>query len=233
VGIGFGAGQTADESFGTGSGNTAIGSGTSLGTGSLTNATAIGAYAEVDNSDTLVLGCTGGLNYCPGPVSVGIGTSAPDNLLTVNGTADKPGGGSWGTYSDGRLKNVNGSFASGLDQVMQLRPIRYRYKPDNGMGIRDMDEHIGVVAQEVQRVIPEAVTENGKGYLLVNNDPILWSMVNAIQQQQREIEEQQKLLRAQSAAMRSLAAEVRETRKTLRQVKAQAAAAQPTLLASK
>ena len=84
---------------------------------------------------------------------------------------------------------------------MQLRPIRYRYKPDNALGIRDADEHIGVVAQEVQRIIPEAVTENGKGYLLVNNDPIIWSMVNAIKEQQREIEEQRKLLRAQSAAM--------------------------------
>ena len=140
----------------------------------------------------------------------------------MNGCADKPGGGSWGTYSDGRLKKtVNGSFGSGLGQVMQLRPIRYRYKPGNALGIRDADEHIGVVAQEVQRVIPEAVTENGKGYLLVNNDPILWSMVNAIKEQQREIEEQQKLLRAQSAAMRSLEAEVRETHKTLRQVKTQ------------
>jgi hypothetical protein len=39
------------------------------------------------------------------------------------------------------------------------------------------------------------VTENSKGYLLLNNDPIIWSMVNAIKEQQREIEQQQKLLR--------------------------------------
>lgn len=53
--------------------------------------------------------------------------------------------------------------------------------------IRDRDEHVGFVAQDVQRVIPEAVTENSKGYLLVNNDPILWTMLNAIKEQQREI----------------------------------------------
>jgi trimeric autotransporter adhesin len=233
VGEGTSAGYTADFSDVTGSNDIAVGANSAFGTGSLTNATAIGAYAEVDNSNTLVLGCTSGKNHCPHAVGVGIGTSAPDNLLTVNGSADKPGGGSWGTFSDVRLKNVNGSFASGLGQVMQLRPIRYRYKPDNALGIRDMDEHIGVVAQEVQRVIPEAVTENGKGYLLVNNDPIIWSMVNAIKEQQREIEQQQKLLRAQSAAMKNLAAEVRETRKTLRQVKAQAAAGQTVMVASK
>jgi hypothetical protein len=37
--------------------------------------------------------------------NVGIGTTTPDNLLTVNGSAGKPGGGSWGTFSDGRFKN--------------------------------------------------------------------------------------------------------------------------------
>jgi hypothetical protein len=118
---------------------------------------------------------------------VGIGTAVPDNLLTVNGTADKPGGGSWGTYSDARLKTLHGDFNAGLSEILKLHPIRYRYKEDNGMGIRDRDEHVGFVAQDVQRIIPEAVTENNKGYLLVNNDPILWTMLNAIKEQQREI----------------------------------------------
>ena len=100
-------------------------------------------------------------------------------------------------------------------------------------GIRDTDEHIGVVAQEVQRVIPEAVTQNAKGYLLVNNDPVLWSMVNAIQQQQREIEAQQKLIREQSRAMKSLIAEVRETRKALRQAKGQKTDTSSVLVAAR
>ena len=120
--------------------------------------------------------------------AVGIGTSSPDSLLTVNGTADKPGGGSWGTFSDARLKNLYGDYNPGLNAVMKLHPIRYRYKDDNGMGIRDRDEHVGFVAQDVQKIIPEAVTENNRGFLLVNNDPILWTMLNAIKEQQREIE---------------------------------------------
>jgi hypothetical protein len=247
VGVGMFAGREAPISLPqAGSNNTMLGSYTTFG-GSVTNATAIGADAEVTESNTLVLGCVAGTNGCPGTVAVGIGTTTPDELLSVNGSADKAGGGSWDTYSDGRLKTVNGSFDSGLNQVLKLRPIRYRYNPDNGMGIRDTDEHIGVVAQDVQRVIPEAVTENGKGYLLVNNDPIIWSMVNAIKEQQREIEqqqklllaqsavneEQQKLLRAQGSALRSLQAEVRETRKALLQAKAQAAAAKFSMVASK
>jgi hypothetical protein len=151
--------------------------------------------------------------------NVGIGTATPDNLLTVNGSADKPGGGSWGTYSDGRLKNLNGSYNSGLSQVLKLNPVRYRYKSDNAMGIRDTDEHVGVVAQDVQRVIPEAVTQNSKGYLLVNNDPIIWSMLNAIKEQQEEI--------------RALKSELRATRQSLQKVQTQVARTQPALVAGK
>ena len=120
-------------------------------------------------------------------VQVGIGISTPDSTLTVFGTADKLGGGSWAAYSDGRLKTVHGDFGAGLNEILKLRPVRYSYKKENALGIHDSDEHIGFVAQEVQKVIPEAVTENNKGYLLVNNDPILWAMLNAIKEQQREI----------------------------------------------
>jgi hypothetical protein len=120
----------------------------------------------------------------------------------VNGTADKPGGGSWGVFSDRRLKNLNGDYTSGLEQVLKIRPVRYRYKNDNALGIKDRDEHVGLVAQEVQQVIPEAVTENSRGYLVVNNDPILWAMLNAIKQQQSLIGKQQEQILAQAAQLR-------------------------------
>ncbi len=211
---GFASGCTNSALVGDGAGNTYL----AAPTGSI-------VFRISNNATTAMKIATGGF--------VGIGTTSPSALLSVNGSANKPGGGSWETFSDGRLKNLNGSFSSGLSQILKLHPVRYRYKPDNGLGIHDTDEHIGVVAQEVQRVIPEAVTENSKGYLLVNNDPIIWSMVNAIKEQQGQIKQQKELLRAQAAAMRSLKAEVRETRETLRKVKAQVAAAQPALVAAK
>jgi Chaperone of endosialidase len=309
--IGFYAGYTNDGSNLTGNTNTALGANTTFSTGTLSNATAVGANAIVSESNALILGylanvgigtsapghlldvagavafdstglnngngidLTFGIDAGEGVSSsrtsgpnqygldlytdynrrisieqhgnVGIGTTSPDNLLSVNGSADKPGGGSWGTFSDARLKTVNGGFTSGLSQVMKINPIHYRYRPDNAMGIRDTDEHIGVVAQDVQKVIPEAVTKNSKGYLLVNNDPIIWTMLNAIKEQQGEfqqektelanalrlVKQQQNLLRAQSAAMRSLKAEVRETRESLRKVKAQMSAPHPALVAMK
>jgi hypothetical protein len=148
--------------------------------------------------------------------AVGIGTVSPDNSLSVNGNADKTGGGSWGTFSDGRLKNLNGSFNTGLSQVLKIHPVRYRYRADNAMGIRDTDEHIGVVAQEVQKVIPEAVTQNSKGYLLVNNDPIIWTMLNAIKEQQGLIHKQQVLVQIQQAKIDRLSRQVRAVQAALK-----------------
>ena len=141
--------------------------------------------------------------------NVGINTSAPDNTLTVNGSADKPGGGSWGTFSDRRLKTLEGNFGSGLSQILKINPVRYRYKEQNAMGIHDRDEHVGLVAQDLQKVIPEAVTENSKGYLLINNDPILWAMLNAIKEQQGQIRKQQEQIRVQRTQIARLASQVK------------------------
>ena len=128
--------------------------------------------------------------------NVGIGTTSPDRRLSVNGGASKAGGGSWDTFSDERLKNITGRFTPGLADVMQLQPVRYEYKSDNALGLRSSGEHIGFSAQAVQKIIPEAVSINDRGYLLVNNDPILWTMLNAIQEQQKEIQDQQADIRA-------------------------------------
>ena len=122
--------------------------------------------------------------------NVGIGTFSPDRTLTVNGTADKPGGGSWDVFSDERLKTFKGRFTPGLKAVMQLQPVRYEYKPDNALSLKSKGEHIGFGAQAMQKIIPEAVSKNDKGYLLINNDPIMWAMLNAIKEQQQQIEQQ-------------------------------------------
>jgi hypothetical protein len=119
---------------------------------------------------------------------VGIGTAAPDELLSVNGSADKPGGGSWDTFSDGRLKDVGASFTNGLAALEGIEPVHYHYKSANPLNLPSQPEHIGVVAQRVQPTVPEAVQQSPSGYLTVNNDPIIWTMVNAIKELGREKE---------------------------------------------
>jgi hypothetical protein len=154
------------------------------------------------------------LSFNPSGGNVGVGTTSPDQKLSVNGNASKSGGGSWLTFSDERLKNITGRFTPGLKAVMQLQPLRYEYKRDNALKLKSEGEHIGFSAQAVQKIIPEAVSKNDKGYLLVNNDPILWTMLNAIKEQQAEIDHQQELLKRQQEQIKRQEAQAREQRET-------------------
>ena len=85
---------------------------------------------------------------------------------------------------------------------MQLQPIRYEYKPNNALDIKSEGESIGFSAQAVQKVIPEAVIRDNKGYLLINNDPIIWTMLNAVKEQQAQISEQQEQIKKQQDALK-------------------------------
>ena len=72
----------------TGSRNTVLGSHANIYFNSslhLNNATAIGANARVDQSNSLVLGSIAGINDATASVNVGIGTTAPKHRLSVIG----------------------------------------------------------------------------------------------------------------------------------------------------
>jgi hypothetical protein len=119
---------------------------------------------------------------------IGIGTTSPGYMLEVAGSAAKPGGGSWTSTSDSRLKNIHGNYTSGIKEIMKLKPVLFNYIDRNPRNLPSNEEYIGFVAQDVQSVFPEAVTTGSDGYLDFNMHPVNVAMVNAIQQQQMEIE---------------------------------------------
>lgn len=127
------------------------------------------------------------LNKDGGTVSIN-GSSTSYNLF-CNGEAAKPGGGSWTVSSDLQLKDLNGSFRRSTYALQQLNPVKYRYKSNNPLGLPSDQEYIGLIAQEVQAVIPEAVGMDNEGYLTLKNDPIIWTMLNAIKEQKKMIED--------------------------------------------
>lgn len=66
--------------------NTAIGFQSDVGSGGLSNSSAIGAYAQVTQSNSLVLGSISGINGATTDTKVGIGTTAPNSILEVSGS---------------------------------------------------------------------------------------------------------------------------------------------------
>ncbi|CAN5332808.1 hypothetical protein BH23BAC1_BH23BAC1_17910 [soil metagenome] len=114
--------------------------------------------------------------------SVGIQEINPRFNLHVNGTAGKPGGGSWATASDVRLKDIHDNFTKGLSALNRLNPVTYQYKKDNSLRLPTDKIYVGLIAQEVQEVIPEAIGEYDQGYLSLTSDPIILAMLNAIKE---------------------------------------------------
>ena len=85
TGLGAFSGYPADGSKVTGEYNTFLGAGTQISTGTLTNATAVGANSQVKESNALVLGSIPGVNGATVSPNVGIGTSTPAARLTISG----------------------------------------------------------------------------------------------------------------------------------------------------
>lgn len=116
--------------------------------------------------------------------NTGLGISAPSYRLELStDSAGKPGTSIWTVTSDERLKNVTGQYEKGLEEIIQLNTVTYKYKNQNNSRFDSETlntEFSGFLAQDVKEIFPEAVHTDAKGYLQLNMHPIFISYVNAI-----------------------------------------------------
>jgi hypothetical protein len=87
--------------------------------------------------------------------------------------------GSVTAYSDARLKTDVTTIANALDIVSSLRGTAF---------VKDGKAGIGVIAQEVQKVLPQVVHENSDGYLSVAYGNIVGVLIEAVKELKAEIE---------------------------------------------
>lgn len=118
--------------------------------------------------------------------NLGIGNSNPTFRLQVNGNAAKTDSAFWNVASDARLKDIQADFIPGLEAVTQLQPVVFHYKAENSLDLPVGPQLVGLVAQDVQKVLPEAVSRSSSGYLFLDNQPVLLAMINAIKELREE-----------------------------------------------
>jgi hypothetical protein len=176
------SGYTGDFSGLTGSYNTLLGYNAELSTGSLTNATAIGANAQVWQSNAIVLGGTKGVNGATSDTYVAIADSTPTNIFTIGQGHGKALADGWTTYSSRRWKTNIHTLPDALAKVEKLRGVSYDLK-ENGQ------HEIGVIAEEVGAVVPEVVAfeANGKDARGVDYSRLTALLIEAVKTQQKEI----------------------------------------------
>ncbi len=96
------------------------------------------------------------------------------------GTLSTDASGNITASSDGRLKTVEGVFDRGLAEVLGIDTVLYRWNEMSGYDTEAV--YAGFIAQNIQGVIPEAVGEDNRGYLTLNDRPILAATINAIKE---------------------------------------------------
>lgn len=115
-----------------------------------------------------------------------------------------------GLLSDRRLKNVGEEITTGLDKIKELKVYNYTFKDDT-----EKTSFVGVIAQDLQKVFPNAVTKGEDGYLRIRWEDMFYSMVNAIKeldakfealvvkvQKAIDLEEEVKALRAENKELK-------------------------------
>jgi hypothetical protein len=91
-------------------------------------------------------------------------------------------------FSDQRLKTNIQDLGDALTIVQALSGKRYEWKDGLVEGLRGGHKVIGLIAQDVQRVLPEAVYKTEEGYLSVAYDQLIPVLINAIKEHVQEYE---------------------------------------------
>jgi hypothetical protein len=153
---------------------------------------------------------------------LGMGITAPSYRIELpNSSSVGVGYGlakGWNTYSDTRVKFDQREIQYGLKEVMKLEPKSYQhanaYFENQQLIISDkeVEQDIGLIAQEVIKVIPEVVKEPA------DENNALWSveyakmipvLIKAIQEQQLMIDQQNEQIQQLKASIQGYLAEKR------------------------
>jgi len=109
--------------------------------------------------------------------------------ITANGNVQ--------SVSDVRLKEDIQTVTSALDILTKLRGVTFYWKNKTTSG----EKQYGVIAQEVEEVLPELVNtvskEGEETIKVVNYNGLISPMIEAIKEQQQEIQEQQQEIQEQ------------------------------------
>ena len=110
------------------------------------------------------------------------------------------------TPSDRRLKYVGKENTSGLEKIKQLKVFNYTFKKDT-----TKTPHVGVIAQDLQKVFPNAVKKGADGFLTIRMEDMFYAVINAI----KELDAKVSALQKENQELRQLVKQVQEDNKRL------------------
>lgn len=107
--------------------------------------------------------------------------------------------------SDERFKQNVRAFAPSLDKVARLRPVEFEWRteefPERRFG---SGRSYGLIAQEVEKVLPELVTQDEQGFKAVKYSALPLLTLGALQELKAQKDELADLVKEQQAQMKRL-----------------------------
>jgi hypothetical protein len=168
----------------TGGSNTALGynAGSNITSGTnniMIGLTPQGSSVSVSNEIVICASSASGKGTTTGFITAGAG-----GMYQGNNSA------SWSVTSDERLKKniIDNNVGLGAINAVRVRNFEYRLPEEIDSELKESDVvlktgvQLGVIAQELQTVLPDCVKQESTGVLSVDSDPLTWYMINAIKQ---------------------------------------------------
>lgn len=122
-----------------------------------------------------------------GNVGIGTGMAGPTEKLEVVGNVKAN---NVMVPSDARFKKDITPLRGALDKVNNLQGVNYNWRTDEYKEKNFSDKrNIGIIAQELEKVVPEVVHTGSDGYKSVEYSKLVPLLIEAIKEQQEEIKQ--------------------------------------------
>lgn len=165
------------------------------GTFSILNSSSLATLSLTNTGSAGIGGTAAGTNpslFAGENGNVGVGTTAPGFKFQVQVDATTQGhvasDGLWSNTSDIRLKKNITNLEDPLDKILGLRGVRFDFISEETKASAP-GGHIGFIAQEIEKIIPEVVETDKQGIKSVSYAGLTPVLVGAVQDQQKQIDE--------------------------------------------
>ena len=143
----------------------------------------------------------------PGTIAgVYSGKTSKDTLISALASCSSGGCGSGsGGCSDRRFKNNISPIETPLDKVSKLNGVTFTWDREKfPLRLFPEGRKIGLIAQEVESVVPEVVNTDKEGYKSVEYDKLVALLVEGIKEMKQQILKQETVIQEQGERIREL-----------------------------
>lgn len=140
-------------------------------------------HQDIDGYNRFCFNPSGGATYFGSPNGYYFTNSVGNNLLTIGNDGNGWLQGSLAQNSDRRLKTNINPLRNSLSNVMQLQGVTYYWNQEKFPERNFSDKlQIGVIAQDIEKIYPELVNTDDKGFKSVNYTLLTPVLIEAIKE---------------------------------------------------